>query len=170
MAKDDWCLHKLIHLEGINASIYSTPPKWVFYRWFDWINGMKNLFFFLRQKANMPAPKHRRQLTTWQGLCQVERRFHNQELNCQLLSWDLGISPPSSNNLGSSRTYGIKNLGSVIQLSAYRGLGFGEVPSSTFWTSWTPSHSISAAMSSKAWSYTWVSQLACVIIRSYAIQ
>ena len=61
-------------------------------------------FFFLRQKADRPTPKHIRQLTTWQVFCQVERRFHNRESNRQPLPWDLGISPPSSSSLGSSRT------------------------------------------------------------------
>ena len=32
-------------------------------------------------KANMPTPKHKRQLTSWQVLCQVERKFHNRESN-----------------------------------------------------------------------------------------
>ena len=34
------------------------------------------IVYFLRQKTDMPAPEHRSQLTAWQGLCQVERRFH----------------------------------------------------------------------------------------------
>ena len=29
-------------------------------------------------------PKHRRQLTTWQVFCQVERRFRNRDSNRQL--------------------------------------------------------------------------------------
>jgi hypothetical protein len=67
-----------------------------------------SLFFiclFFRQKANKPMPKHSRQLTTWQVLYQVERRFHIQELNRKPLPWDLDISPPSSSSLGSSRTH-----------------------------------------------------------------
>ena len=36
--------------------------------------------------------------------CQVERRYHSWDSNRQPLPWDLGISPPSSNSLGSSRT------------------------------------------------------------------
>ena len=61
------------------------------------------LFFclFWRQKTNRPAPKHK---TTWQVLCQVERRYHIRESNCNLFLWFLGISPPSSNSLGLSRT------------------------------------------------------------------
>ena len=61
-------------------------------------------FFFLRQKADRPAPMHKVQLTIWQVFHQVERRFPNQELNRQPLLWDLGISPPSSGSLGSSRS------------------------------------------------------------------
>jgi hypothetical protein len=36
--------------------------------------------------------------------CQVGRRFRSRELNRQYFPSDLGISSPSSNNLGSSRT------------------------------------------------------------------
>ena len=43
-----------------------------------------------------------RQLTTWQVLCQVERRFRSRKSNRQPLPWDVGISPPSSNNFGLS--------------------------------------------------------------------
>ena len=64
----------------------------------------------MRQKANLPTPKHMMQLTTWQVLCQVERRFHSQEPNCQTLSWDLGISPPSSNSLESCRIKSTLNI------------------------------------------------------------
>ena len=39
-------------------------------------------FLIMRQKANMPTPKHRRQLITLQVFRQVERRFHNPNLNC----------------------------------------------------------------------------------------
>jgi hypothetical protein len=42
--------------------------------------------------------------TTWQVLRQVERRFHNWDSHRQPLFWDLGISPPSSSSLRSSRT------------------------------------------------------------------
>ena len=35
---------------------------------------------------------------------QVERRFHNRELNRQPLPRNLGISPPPSSSLGLSRT------------------------------------------------------------------
>ena len=59
-------------------------------------------FFSMRQKVDMTAPKRRRQLTTWQVFCQVERRFHSRESNRRPLSWDLDISPPSSGSLGSS--------------------------------------------------------------------
>ena len=52
------------------------------------------IFFFisfisLRQKADMPTPKHERQLTTWQVFYQVERRFHgrNQIANLFLEIW-----------------------------------------------------------------------------------
>ena len=61
-------------------------------------------FIFERKKADKPVPKHRRQWTTWQIFCQVERRFHSHESNRQPLPWDLGISPPSSGSSGSSRT------------------------------------------------------------------
>jgi hypothetical protein len=40
---------------------------------------------FLRQKAEKPMPKHKRQLTTWQVFCQVERRFRIRESNRQPL-------------------------------------------------------------------------------------
>ena len=56
-------------------------------------------FFVSRQKADKPTPKHRRWLTTWQVICQVERRFHSRELNRQPRPRDSGISPPSSNSL-----------------------------------------------------------------------
>ena len=59
---------------------------------------------FSRPKADRQAPKHMRQLTTWQVLCQVERRFHSRESNRQPLPWYLGISPSSSNSLGPSWT------------------------------------------------------------------
>ena len=59
--------------------------------------------FFFRQKVDRPAPKHRRQLTNCQIFCQIERRFHNRDLNRQPLSWYSGISPPSSGSLKSSR-------------------------------------------------------------------
>ena len=36
--------------------------------------------------------------------CQVERRLHSRESYRQPLPKDLGISPPSPNNLRSSRT------------------------------------------------------------------
>ena len=49
---------------------------------------------FLRQKADRPMS----------SICQVERRFHSHESNHQPLPWDLGISPPSSSSLRSSRT------------------------------------------------------------------
>ena len=42
------------------------------------------LFHFFWEKADMPTSKHRRQLTTWQVFCQVERRFHNRDSNRQL--------------------------------------------------------------------------------------
>ena len=60
--------------------------------------------YFLRQKADRPAPKHRRQFTTWQVFRQVERRFHSRDSNCQPLPWDLGIPLPSPGSLRSSRT------------------------------------------------------------------
>ena len=66
-------------------------------------------FIFLRQKADGLAPEHTRQFTTLQVFYQVERRFHIRELNRQPLPWDLGISPPSSNCLGSHRT----NIGAI---------------------------------------------------------
>ena len=59
---------------------------------------------FSRQKVDRPAPKHMIRLTTWQIFRQVERRFHNQESIRWPLPWDLGISPPSSSSLRSSRT------------------------------------------------------------------
>jgi hypothetical protein len=71
----------------------------------------------LRQKADIPAPMHRRQLTTWQVICQVERRFYSWESNDQSLPWDLGISPPSSSRLRSSHTYILDS--SVCILTTY---------------------------------------------------
>ena len=62
------------------------------------------ILFFLRQKADRPAPKHRRQFTTWQVFRQVERRFHSRDSNHQPLPWDLGIPLPSPGSLRSSRT------------------------------------------------------------------
>ena len=59
-----------------------------------------SFLFFLRQKTKRPAPKHKRQLTTWQVFYQVERRFYSQESNRHPLPWDLDISPPSSSSLG----------------------------------------------------------------------
>jgi hypothetical protein len=53
---------------------------------------------------DMPTPKHKRQLTTCQVSCQVERIFYSLESNRQPLPWDLGISPSSSNSSRSSRT------------------------------------------------------------------
>ena len=55
----------------------------------------------------------------------VKRRFHSRESNRQPLPWNLGISPPSSSSLGSSRTtyqwfplllstYRIRNLLALI--------------------------------------------------------
>ena len=43
----------------------------------------QHLFIFLRQKADRPMPKHRRQFTTWQVFRQVERRFHSRDSNRQ---------------------------------------------------------------------------------------
>ena len=63
-----------------------------------------NINIFLRQNANMPMSKHMRQLTIKQVFYQEERTFHSQESNRQTLSWDLGISQPSSGSLGSSWT------------------------------------------------------------------
>jgi hypothetical protein len=40
---------------------------------------------FLRQKADMPTLKHRRQLTTCQKNCHADRRVHSLESNCQPL-------------------------------------------------------------------------------------
>ena len=64
----------------------------------------KIFFVFMRQKADMPSPKHIRHLTTWPTFCQAERMFHNRELNHQPLPSNLGISPPSSSSLGLSPT------------------------------------------------------------------
>ena len=62
--------------------------------------------FFLSfgDSMRMPTPKHKRQSIIGQVLCQVHRRFHSRESNRQPLPWNLGISPPSSGTLGSSRT------------------------------------------------------------------
>ena len=62
------------------------------------------LSFLLRHKADKPMSKHGRQFTTWQVFRQVERRLHSHDLNRRPLSWDLGISPPSSGSLWSSRS------------------------------------------------------------------
>ena len=50
------------------------------------------LFIYLRLNADMSAPKHMRQLTTWQVFYQVERRFHSHELNRQ-------PRPPTCSNI-----------------------------------------------------------------------
>ena len=47
--------------------------------------GLFIYLLFLKQKADMPMPKHRRQLTTWQVFRQVKRRFHTWESNWQSL-------------------------------------------------------------------------------------
>ena len=44
------------------------------------------------------------------SFCQVERRFHGRKLNRQPLPWDLGFSPPSCNNLGSSKTFPLHSI------------------------------------------------------------
>ena len=70
---------------GIEISIWTrTWLQCKFTMLHTW-NDIYYLFGFLRQKVNMLAPKHRRSLTTWQVLCQVKRRFHNQESNRQPL-------------------------------------------------------------------------------------
>ena len=56
----------------------------------------------MRQKINKPTPKHMRQLTTWQVLCQVEE-ISQPEIEPPLPR-DLGVSPSSSISLRSSRT------------------------------------------------------------------
>ena len=58
----------------ILGAILSRPLRFSFF-----------LFLFLRQKVDWPAPKHRRQFTTWQVFHQVERRFHSRDSNRQPL-------------------------------------------------------------------------------------
>lgn len=70
-----------------------SMSPWIFF----WI-------FFWRHKADKPSPKHMRKLTIKQVFCQVQWRFHSRDSNRQPLSWDLSISPPSPNSLGSTRT------------------------------------------------------------------
>ena len=72
-------------LEGPETSFSSLHEEFLFL-----------FFIFLKKKADMAAPKHRRQLTTLQVSYQIEKRSHNQEWN--------RISPPSSSSLRSSRT------------------------------------------------------------------
>ena len=86
-----------------------------------------DFLFFWRQKADMPSPKQRRQLTTWQVFYQVDMRFHSRESNHQPLPWELGICPPSSNNLGSSRT--IHN--NILWDWQYSCLNVGNIPQNT---------------------------------------
>ena len=61
-------------------------------------------FFFFETEGRQANAKHRRQLTTWQVFCQVERRFHSRDSNRQSLPWDLGIPLPSPGSLRPSRT------------------------------------------------------------------
>ena len=116
-----WCSS----LRWMATASLTTPPS---HALFGWVRSallpiimmmiMYILFysFHLRHKADRPLPKHKRQLiTTWQVFCQVERRLHNWESNRQPLPWDLGISPPSSNSLGSSRTNNDDNNNSHFQ-------------------------------------------------------
>ena len=52
----------------------------------------------------------------WVGswfFCEVERRFHIREWNCQPLCSDLGTFSLSSSSLGLSQTEGIPNIGRV---------------------------------------------------------
>ena len=57
--------------------------------------GLRLLFFiFFRHMAEMPTPKHMRQLTTWQVYVTAQRIFHIRASNRQPLPWDLGISAP----------------------------------------------------------------------------
>jgi hypothetical protein len=79
-------LHKLFHPQ--------TPSQYAI-RW--------SFFVFLRQKVDMPASKHIGSWSPGKFVCQVKRRFHSWELDRQPFPWDLGISPPSSSSLGSSR-------------------------------------------------------------------
>ena len=74
----------------------------------------------------MPTPKQKRQLTNWQVLRQVERTFHSWESNRQPFPRDLGISPPSSSSLGSSRT----NVGGL--LTDVNGKSFPKVGQGSF--------------------------------------
>ena len=73
--------HKHQGYEGARLHSISSPIKIVLF--------LLLLFFFWRQKADMPTSKHKRQLTTWQALYQVQRRFHSRELNANLFleSW-----------------------------------------------------------------------------------
>ena len=44
-----------------------------------------SFYFFFKQNADNPAPKHMRRLTTQQVFCQVHNRLHNRESHRQPL-------------------------------------------------------------------------------------
>jgi hypothetical protein len=69
----------------------------------------------------MPAPKHVRQLTTWQVFRQVKRRFRKWKSNRKPLSQDLGISSPSSGGLRSSRLVYLELRSAIM---SYSGVQF----------------------------------------------
>ena len=73
---------------------------------YEWNRRLKIFYFlfFLRKMADMPTRKHRRQLTTFEVLFQVEWRFHNRKVNRQPFPWNLGVSPTSSSSFRSTRT------------------------------------------------------------------
>ena len=96
-----------VHLFGFEVKTDNQNSRWpsflsclIFFRFYNW----PFFFFFFEtevQQANTKAHKGVHHLGSFH---QVERKFHSQDSNRQPLPWNLGISPPSSNSLRSSRT------------------------------------------------------------------
>ena len=73
-------------------------------------------FIFLKFRERRPTCHRQSTRGSWPPsnfLYQVERRFHSRETNRQPIPWDLGISPPPSNTLGSSHTTILKSSMSI---------------------------------------------------------
>ena len=68
--------------------------------------------FFLETEGRHAGTKAHEAVDHLTSFRQVKRRFHSPDSNHQPLPWDLGISPPSSVSLRSSRT-NIENLQST---------------------------------------------------------
>ena len=60
--------------------------------------------FFFEKESRHANAKAQEAVDHMASFRHVERRFHSQDSNRQPLPWDLGISPPSSDSLRSSRT------------------------------------------------------------------